>query len=285
MTADLMEQHLPTGEADVRQYLQEIRRYPRLTADEERELAQCCAAGDEQAIRRMVNCNLRLVVSIARDYAGRGVPLMDLVQEGSIGLLVAAQKFDYTRENRFSTYATKWIRQGVTRCLMSHGLIRVPLYTAEQIRKVQAAKNRLLQETGMEPSYADIGAHCGITAERAEKLLRLDPKTCSLEAPTGADDESTLGILLENVQAEQPYEKLVRDELTHIMQELMSQLNERQRYLLRLRYGMEDGSCYSLEQAGKMLGISKERARQIERQAMDKLHKAGTQMGLEDFLE
>lgn len=285
MTADLMMENLPAGEDDVRLYLQEIRRYPRLTAQEERDLARRCNQGDEDAIRRMVDCNLRLVVSIAREYAGRGVPLMDLVQEGSIGLLVAAKKFDYTLEYRFSTYATKWIRQGVTRCLMNHGLIRVPVHTAEMIRKVQSAKNGLLQEKGCEPTVREVAEKCGIPAEKVEKLLRLDPEICSLDTPIGSDDDGTLGALLENVQAPQPYEKLIREELTQIISGLMATLNERQQYILRLRFGMEDGTCYSLEQIGKKLGISKERARQIEKQAVDKLHRAGKDIGLEDFLE
>lgn len=285
MTADLLEQQLSAGEDDVRQYLQEIRRYPRLTAEEERDLACRCAEGDEQAIRQMINSNLRLVVSVAWEYAGRGVPMMDLVQEGSIGLIVAAKKFDYTLEYRFSTYATKWIRHGVTRYLLNHGMIRVPVHTAERIRKLQTVKNRLLQETGREPTMAEIARECDMTAEKVGKLLQLDPQTCSLDAPIGDGDEGTLGLLLENAQAAQPYEKLVREELSQIMADLMGQLNQRQQYLLRMRFGMEDGNCYSLEQIGKMLGISKERARQIERQAIDKLRKAGKDLGLEDFLE
>ena len=149
MTLDLMTETIPAGEDDVRQYLQEIRQFPLLSPGEERELARRCAAGDEDAIRQMVDSNLRLVVSVARDYVGRGVPMMDLIQEGSIGLLTAAKKFDYTLEYRFSTYATKWIRQGVTRCLMNHGLIRVPAHTAEKIRKLQTARNELLKEKGV----------------------------------------------------------------------------------------------------------------------------------------
>ena len=284
MTAELIEKHLSAGEDDVRQYLQEIRVYPRLTAEEERTLARRCAEGDEQAIRQMVNSNLRLVVSIAREYAGRGVPMMDLVQEGSIGLLVAAKKFDYTLEYRFSTYATKWIRQGITRCLMNHGLIRVPIHTAEKIRKLQLVRSQLQQERGAEPSIEEIAQKCGTTPEKAEKLLQLDPQTCSLDAPTG-DEDGTLGLLIENAKAAQPYEKLVREELVQTINNLMQILNDRQQYILRLRYGMEDGTCYSLEQIGKLLGVSKERARQLEKQAMDKLHKAGKAMGLEDFLE
>lgn len=283
MTVDL-EQHLSAGEDDVRQYLQEIRRYPLLNAEEERELARRCASGDEEAIRKMVNSNLRLVVSIARDYAGRGVSMMDLVQEGSIGLLVAAKKFDYTLEYRFSTYATKWIRQGVSRALANHGLIRVPVHTSEKMRKVMAARQTLLQKNGIEPTLEQLADICDITADKVEKLIQLTPQTCSLDAPAG-DDDGTLGVLLENVLAEQPYETLVREELSHILRELMAALDERQQKLLRLRFGLEDGKCYSLEQIGKLLGVSKERARQIEKQAIDKLHKAGTDVGLEDFLE
>lgn len=273
------------GEDDVRQYLNEIRRFPRLTVEQERELAMRCAQGDEDAIRQMVDCNLRLVVSVAREYAGRGVPLLDLIQEGSIGLLVAAKKFDHTLDYRFSTYATKWIRQGVTRCLINHGaMIRVPLHTAERMRRVAAAKAALLQETGTEPTPAQIARRSGIDEDKVRKLMQLTPETCSLDAPAG-DEDATLGVLLEDVRAPQPQEQLIREELNRTMDLLMDMLSPRQQQILRLHFGMEDGVCHSLEEIGGMLGISKERARQIERQAMDKLKKQGASMGLEDFLE
>lgn len=274
------------GEDDVRQFLREIREYPRLTAEEERELARRCAEGDEDAIRQMVNANLRLVVSIAREYAGRGVALMDLIQEGSIGLLAAARKFDYTRDLRFSTYATKWIRQGVTRCLLNHGSsIRVPLHTAERMRKVQSVRAALLQETGEEPTTAQISERSGIPESKVQELIRLTPDICSLDVPTGdGDDSGALGTLLEDVRTPQPYEELVRQELERTMEELLSTLTDRQQQILRLHFGMEDGHCYSLEDIGKMLGISKERVRQVERQAMDKLQKNGSSLGLEEFL-
>ena len=274
------------GEDDVRQYLHDIRQFPRLTPEEERELAKRCAAGDEDAVRRMVNSNLRLVVSVAKEYAGRGVPLLDLIQEGSIGLLVAAKKFDYTRDLRFSTYATKWIRQGVTRCLLNHGSsIRVPLHTAERMRKVHSVRAALLQETGEEPTTAQISERSGIPESKVQELIRLTPDICSLDVPTGdGDDSGALGTLLEDVRTPQPYEELVRQELERTMEELLSTLTDRQQQILRLHFGMEDGHCYALEDIGKMLGISKERVRQVERQAMDKLQKNGASLGLEEFL-
>lgn len=275
-----------TLDADIHQYLSEIRGIPRLTPEQERDLAKRCAAGDESAIRQMVNANLRLVVYIAKEYAGRGVALMDLIQEGSIGLLAAARKFDYTKEYRFSTYATKWIRQGVTRCLMNNsGMIRVPLHTAEKIRKVEAARNALRQQNGEEPTSQEIAQQTGFTPEKVEELLGLSPDVCSLDVLTGDSDKNTLGSLVEDLDALQPQEALVRQELENMLQTMFSALNPRQRQILSMHYGLEDGVENSLEEIGKTLGISKERVRQIERQAMNKLQAMGASMGLEDFLE
>lgn len=277
---------VPKDEDDIRQYLREIRQIPRLTPEEERELARRCAQGDEEAIRKMVNANLRLVVSVAKEYSGRGVPLMDLIQEGSIGLLAAARKFDYTRDLRFSTYATKWIRQGVTRCLLNHaGAIRVPVHTAERMRKVQAAQAVLRQEQGTEPTAEEIAARVDMPREKVAQLLQLSPDVCSLDVPLGDEDKSSFGNLLEDLEAPQPQEELVRKELNDAIDRLLSNLTERQRTILRLHFGMEDGVCHSLEEIGQKLGISKERVRQVEKQAMDKLQALGTSMGLEDFLE
>lgn len=276
---------IPGAEDDVSLYLAMIRAYPRLTREEERELAKKCAEGDEDAIRTMVCANLRLVVSVAREYAGRGIPLLDLIQEGSIGLLTASRKFDYTLDYRFSTYATKWIRQGISRCLLNHaGLIRIPAHTAEKIRLVLQTRRQLHQELEREPSEGEIAEKSGIPAKKVKEYLSLIPEICSLDTPTGEEEDGTLQLLLEDLQAPQPYEELVRRELKATLDSLLGTLGERQQQVLRLHYGMEDGICYSLDQIGKKLGISKERARQIEHQAMDKLQKLGAGLGLEDFL-
>lgn len=272
------------GEDEVGYFLREIHQYPLLTAEQERELARRCAAGDEDAVRLMVNSNLRLVVSVAREYAGRGVPMLDLIQEGSIGLLAAARKFDYTLDFRFSTYATKWIRQGITRCLAKQQLIRVPDYTAERIRWVEQRRRELLQKTGQEPTLEQLAEKCDMSPQKIKQLISLAPQTCSLDAPAGDEDGGNLGHLLEDVRAPQPQEALVRQELERILNELLESLPERQRLVLRLHFGLADGTAHSLDEIGKILGISKERARQIEKQAMEKLQKMGENLGLEDFL-
>jgi len=277
---------ISTGEEDVRQFLREIREYPLLTPQEERSLARRSAEGDQEAIRQLVNSNLRLVVSIAREYGGRGVALLDLVQEGSIGLLTAARKFDYTLETRFSTYATKWIRQGITRCLLNHAsLIRVPVYTAERIGKVRRAARDLLHELERTPTEAEIARRCGMPESSVRELMYLLPEICSLDVPAGEDDDTPLAFFLEDFRTPQPQEELIRRELEHTLDLLLSTLTPRQQRILRLRFGMEDGVCRSMEQIGQELGITRERVRQIERQAMDKLQQLGASMGLEDFLE
>lgn len=271
---------------DIRQYLQDIRTFPRLTPEEERQLARRCAEGDEEAIRRMVTSNLRLVVSVAKEYAGRGVPLLDLIQEGSIGLLAAAHKFDYTRDYRFSTYATKWIRQGIGQCLVNHGgLIRIPQHTAERIQKIEALRRQKREQNGQEPTPEEIGAQLGIPAQKVRNLMGLSPEVCSLDVPVGEREEATLSDLVENLQALAPQEALVRQELEETLHRLLSCLTERQQEVLRLHFGLEDGTEHSLEEIGKRLNISKERTRQIERQAMARLQELGASMGLEDFLE
>ncbi len=271
------------GHEDMRQFFQDMRQFPRLTAEEERRLAVRCARGDREAIRQMVAANLGLVVSVAREYAGRGVPLMDLIQEGSIGLMAAVKKFDYTLDYRFSTYATKWIRQGVLHCLAAHDPIRVPEYTAQRIRRIATARAALLGELGTEPTVEQIAEKCQISAEKVEQLLLIKPEICALDTPVGEED--ALSAVLPDSLSPQPHEALVREELNLTMDRLLSMLTERQSTVLRLRFGMADGACHSLEEIGQRLSISKERARQIERRAMEKLKELGADMGLEDFLE
>ena len=287
MTDALMENPvLSTGDEDVRQYLSEIRRYPLLTQQQERELAKACAAGDADAIRRMVSSNLRLVVSVAREYAGRGVPLLDLIQEGSIGLITAAEKFDYTLDYRFSTYATKWIRQRISRYLVDHApVVRVPGHTAERMRRLTNAQVRFRQEQGREPDAQELAALTDRNPPKGEQRVGLMVEFCSLDTPTGEDGEATMAALLPGSGAMEPQEELIRRELHKLLRDLLSQLTERQRTILRLHFGLDDGVCQSLDQIAKGLGISKERVRQIERQAMDKLQKIGASLGLEDFLE
>ena len=273
------------AEDEVGQYMQDISRYPLLTPQQELDVAMACAAGDENAIRTMVNSNLRLVVSVARDYAGRGVPLLDLVQEGSIGLITAARKFDYTRNIRFSTYATKWIRQAIGRYLLEQAeLIRVPAHTYEQMRRIRKESAFLQQKLGRNPTNKELAEVCGLPEKKLEKLTRLLPEICSLDAPVG-DEEGNFLLLLQDMTAPQPQEELARRELKHTMQTLLSMLTSRQQQVLRLRFGMDDGEFRSLDEVGKMLDISKERARQVEQQAIKNLKKYGTDLGLEDFLE
>ena len=280
----LEKEHTAQSGEDVSQYLQDIRQFPLLSQQEERQLAERCAAGDEEAIRRMVNSNLRLVVSVAKGYIGRGAPLLDMIQEGSIGLVTAARKFDPSMDCRFSTYATKWIRQGVSRCVMEHaGLIRVPRYTADKIKKLLQAR-RQLQQSGQPVELETISKISGIPAEKAEELLKLLPEVRSLDAPVGEED-SALQFLPEDIQAPEPQEEMIRQEMKRILDEMLGQLTPRQQQVLRLRYGLDGGECHSLEKIGERLGISKERARQLERSAVEKLQKLGTGFGLADFLE
>ena len=286
MTTGIAEKHNEIGfsgsEDSVSRYLREIRQFPLLSAQEEKTLALRCGAGDEEAIRTMVNSNLRLVVSVAKEYADRGVPLLDLIQEGSIGLIAAARKFDAAVDTRFSTYATKWIRHAVNRFVMEHsGVIRIPRHTAERIRTLLQSQ-KTLQQTGITPTVEQIAAHSGIPEDKARELLGLLPEVCSLDAD---DQDAALQLLIENVQAPEPQEMLIRQEMKNHLDALLAQLTQRQQQVLRLRFGMEDGVCHTLESIGKHLGISKARVRQIEQQAVAKLQKLGAGLGLEDFLE
>lgn len=267
-------------------YLKDIRQIPRLSDMEERNLAAECASGDESAIRQMVNSNLRLVVSIAMEYAGRGVAVLDLIQEGSIGLITAAKKFDSSMNCRFSTYATKWIRHYVTRCILNDSsAIRVPIHTAEKIQKIITARDSLRKTHEREPSVSEIAECISMPQDKVQDLLRLSPEVCSLDASIEELHENPILSLLSDQDSPQPHEALVRQELEKSINKMLESLDSRQQQILRLHFGLEDGEIHSLDEIGKKLNISKERARQIEHQAMDKLLALGTSMGLEDFLE
>ena len=272
------------NEEGVRQFLQEIRSVPMLTAEEERELARRCAQGDEEAIDQMVSANMRLVVAIARRYSSADIPLPDLIQEGSIGLMAAAKRFDYTMNYRFSTYASKWIRQRVLRYIAeNHNQVRIPVHMVDKIRKVTQIQKALQQELEREPTLAEIADRIQLPEEKVAQLLQLQPQLVSLDAPLG--EENAIGDLVEDVRSPKPMDALVQQELLQTMDKLLSTLNARQQQILRLHYGLEDGVCHSLEEIGGILGISKERARQIERQAMRKLKALAANNGLEDYLE
>ncbi len=284
MTQGLLDEKKSQND-EVGRYLQEIRSYPRLTPEEERILAMECKAGNEEAVRKMVSANLRLVVSVAREYAERGVPVLDLIQEGSIGLLIAAKNFDYTLDFRFSTYATKWIRQRILRYISYHtGLIRVPEHTAQKVKKLLSVRGELTKQLERTPTVEELADACQMTPQRAQELLGYVPEICSLDTPVGAEEDSTLAAILEDTRTPQPFENLVRQELKETIEALLGKLDERQRQVLRLRFGMDDGVCYSLEDIRKMLGISKERVRQIEQLAIQKLGKMSADLGLEDFI-
>lgn len=273
----------PAPEENMSVFLRDIRAIPLLSAQQEQQLAARCVQGDEDAVRTLVLSNLRLVVSVAKEYGGRGVPVMDLIQEGCIGLLAAAKKYDHTRDCRFATYATLWIRQSITRYLISQqSIIRVPAYTAEQLRKIRDAEQALQRQLDRVPTDEELAALLGMEAEKLRRVRSLQPQTVSLDA--APDEEDPIGALLEDIHAEQPQEKMVRQALAQTVEKLLSMLTPRQAQVLRMHYGM-DGERRSLEQIGAQLGISKERARQIEKQAIDRLKELGADIGLEDFLE
>lgn len=255
-------------------YLQQIRAIPRLDPQEEYELAVACAAGDPEAICRMVDANLGLVVSVVRGYDGCGVPFLDLVQEGSIGLLTAAKKFDPSLGFRFSTYATKWIRHGVTSCIRKHsGVIHIPQRVAEKARKIKLARAAL----GENATVAQLAAWCELEEKQVAQVLETVPEVLSL-------DEGPAQELLEDMQASEPQQELVRRELKKTLEELLKQLTPRQQQVMRLRFGMDDGVYHTHSSIGDILGISKERARQVESEALKALQKLSAETGLEDFL-
>ena len=257
-------------------YLRERGEIPLLTEEEEKELGKKCAEGDMDAKRRLEAGNLRLVVSIAKHYTGHGLAFLDLIQEGNLGLMRAVEKYDYTKENRFSTYATWWIKEAITRALDEQSReIRVPVHVAENMKKVQKAGKQLQQELGREPSAAEIAARLGDkTEEDVKNILTYLQTPVSLETPVGEEGETNLSDLVEDKAEQTPEEAISLLVQKEEVRELLKLLNEREQKVIRLRFGLEDGRTHTLEEVGKELSITRERVRQIEARALEKLKKS-----------
>ena len=254
-------------------YLNEIGQIPLLDAEEEKELGRRSVDGDEEARRRLEEGNLRLVVSIAKHYTGRGIPLMDLIQEGNIGLMRAVEKYDFTKENRFSTYASWWIKEAIQRAIDQQSReIRVPVHVAEAMKKVQRISKELQQSLGREATPEEIAEKLGDkSTEDVKNILSYLQNPVSLETPVGEDGENNLGDMVEDKASPTPEEAMNLLVQKEEVSELLNALNEREKQVIRLRYGLEDGKTHTLEEIGEELKVTRERVRQIESRAMEKL--------------
>ena len=270
----------------VRMYLKEIGHVPLLTAEEEVELAQRMEAGDESARHRLEEANLRLVVSIAKRYVGRGMLFLDLIQEGNLGLLKAVEKFDYSKGYKFSTYATWWIRQAITRAIADQArTIRIPVHMVETINKLIRISRQLLQELGRDPRPEEIAKEMGITVARVHEIMKIAQEPVSLETPIGEEEDSHLGDFIEDEAAPAPAEAASFMLLREQLEEVLETLTDREKNVLRLRFGLEDGRSRTLEEVGQSFGVTRERIRQIEAKALRKLRHPSRSKVLRDFLE
>ena len=268
----------------VRMYLREIGKVSLLTAAEEVDLAKKMEAGDLEAKQRLIDANLRLVVSIAKKYIGRGMLFLDLIQEGNLGLIRAVEKFDYRRGFKFSTYATWWIRQAITRAIADQArTIRVPVHMVETINKMVRISRQLVQELGREPSDEEIAKKMGIEASRVEEIRRISQLPVSLETPIGEEEDSQLGDFIEDHDLPSPDEAAAGHLLHEQIEDMLSTLSEREREVLHFRFGLEDGHSYTLEEVGKKFNVTRERIRQIEAKALRKLRQPSKR--LKDFLD
>ena len=269
----------------VRMYLKEIGKIPLLSLAEEQELAQRLQEGDEKAHNRMVESNLRLVVSIAKRYVGRGLPFLDLIQEGNLGLLKAVDKFDYTKGYKFSTYATWWIRQAISRAIADHArTIRIPVHMVETINRVSRASHELVQELGREPSSEEIAQRIHMPMEKVVEIMRVAQEPISLETPVGEEDDSHLGDFIQDADATQPAELASYMMLREQVAEVLKTLTPREEKVLSLRYGLIDGRMHTLEEVGEEFEVTRERIRQIEAKALRKLRHPSRSKILRDFL-
>jgi len=269
----------------VRMYLKEIGKIPLLSAEEELELAKRVSEGDEEARKRMVEANLRLVVSVAKHYLGRGMQLLDLIQEGNMGLLKAVEKFDYTKGYKFSTYATWWIRQSITRAVADQArTIRIPVHMVETINRVSRTSRALVQELGREPTLSEISKTLGISEEKIAEVMKIAQDPVSLETPVGEEDDSHLGDFIPDGEVAEPAESATFNMLRQQLGEVMQTLSPREAKVLRLRFGLEDGRAHTLEEVGKEFDVTRERVRQIEAKALRKLRHPSRSKLLKDFL-
>jgi RNA polymerase primary sigma factor len=270
----------------VRMYLREIGKIALLTADEEVELAKGVEAGDSVAKSHLVDANLRLVVSIAKKYIGRGMLFLDLIQEGNLGLIRAVEKFDYQKGFKFSTYATWWIRQAITRAIADQArTIRIPVHMVETINKLIRISRQLVQRLGREPTADEIAAEMEISSDRVEEIQRIAQEPVSLETPIGEEEDSQLGDFLEDKDMPNPEEVAASMILREQLEEMLDDLSDREREVLRLRFGLEDGHAHTLEDVGKRFGVTRERIRQIEAKALRKLRHPSRSRRLKDFLD
>ena len=269
----------------VRMFLKEIGKVPLLTAEEEVELAIRMSQGDEEAKRRMTEANLRLVVSIAKRHVGRGMLFLDLIQEGNLGLIKAVEKFDYTKGYKFSTYATWWIRQAITRAIADQArTIRIPVHMVETINKVIRVSRQLLQELGHDPSAEEIAAEMGMPVEKVREILKIAQEPVSLETPIGEEEDSHLGDFIPDEDASAPSEAASFSLLKEQLMEVLDTLTPREKKVLELRFGIVDGRTRTLEEVGKEFNVTRERIRQIEAKALRKLRHPSRSKKLRDFL-
>ena len=273
-------------EDPVRMYLKEIGKVPLLSAEEEIDLAQRMEEGDEDAKKRLAEANLRLVVSIAKRYVGRGMLFLDLIQEGNLGLIKAVEKFDYRKGYKFSTYATWWIRQAITRAIADQArTIRIPVHMVETINKLIRVSRQLLQELGREPTPEEIAEEMNMGVERVREILKISQEPVSLETPIGEEEDSHLGDFIQDDNVPVPADAAAFTLLKEQLVEVLGTLTEREQKVLRLRFGLDDGRARTLEEVGKEFNVTRERIRQIEAKALRKLRHPSRSRKLKDYLD
>lgn len=270
----------------VRMYLKEIGKVPLLTADQEKELAQAMLDGDEDAKNSLCEANLRLVVSIAKRYVGRGMQFLDLIQEGNLGLIKAVDKFDYTKGYKFSTYATWWIRQAITRAIADQArTIRIPVHMVETINKLIRIQRQLIQELGREPEAEELANEMGMTVEKVREIMKISQEPVSLEKPIGEEEDSHLGDFIPDDDAPSPADQAAFTLLKEQLLEVLKGLTPREEKVLRLRFGLDDGRTRTLEEVGKEFNVTRERIRQIEAKALRKMRHPSRSKKLKDYLD